>query len=245
MPKRKAPRVAEDLEQETTPNVQVEQEAPKPRKRKQKPAPVEAVDNEVTHEEQPDTNVNTTADQTTNSAAAPKKKKKKVKRLHDEPEDADAAEQGTIYVGHLPYGFDEDGLKDFFSQFGDVTRVVLFRSPITGRSRGYAYIQFKFKEVAKIAAQAINGYLIYGKQLVVELLPEDRHVPFDKLKRFKYIPWKKIFRKEYNKEKTSSELKRVVRNLLRHEEEKRKKIEELGIKYTFPGFSALVEARKV
>eukprot|EP01017_Pseudomicrothorax_dubius_P039304 TRINITY_DN6002_c0_g1_i6.p2 TRINITY_DN6002_c0_g1~~TRINITY_DN6002_c0_g1_i6.p2 ORF type:complete len:115 (+),score=39.85 TRINITY_DN6002_c0_g1_i6:56-400(+) len=103
MPKRKAPRVAEDLEQETTPNVQVEQEAPKPRKRKQKPAPVEAVDNEVTHEEQPDTNVNTTADQTTNSAAAPKKKKKKVKRLHDEPEDADAAEQGTIYVGPVSY----------------------------------------------------------------------------------------------------------------------------------------------
>ena len=30
-------------------------------------------------------------------------------------------ERGVLYVGHIPYGFNEEEIKDFFSQFGDVT----------------------------------------------------------------------------------------------------------------------------
>lgn len=37
-------------------------------------------------------------------------------------------EKGTIYVGHLPYGFVESGLKDYFSQYGEVLNVKLGRS---------------------------------------------------------------------------------------------------------------------
>jgi len=39
-----------------------------------------------------------------------------------------ARTEGIIYVGHLPYGFVEEGLKEYFTQFGDVLGVKLFRS---------------------------------------------------------------------------------------------------------------------
>ena len=36
--------------------------------------------------------------------------------------------KGVIYIGHLPYGFDENGIREFYSQFGEVTKVKLARS---------------------------------------------------------------------------------------------------------------------
>ena len=38
------------------------------------------------------------------------------------------SESGVIYVAHLPWGFEEQGLKDYFSQFGKVTKLRLARS---------------------------------------------------------------------------------------------------------------------
>ena len=41
---------------------------------------------------------------------------------------ADKETRGVIYVGHLPYGFEESGLKTFFAQFGKITRIKMPRS---------------------------------------------------------------------------------------------------------------------
>lgn len=46
----------------------------------------------------------------------------------NETENGEQEEKGIIYVGHLPYGFVESGLKEYFSQYGDVLNVKLGRS---------------------------------------------------------------------------------------------------------------------
>ena len=51
--------------------------------------------------------------------------KTKLNRLNKKPEER---EGGIIYLGHLPYGFLEEGMKEYFTQFGDVLGVKLFRS---------------------------------------------------------------------------------------------------------------------
>nr|XP_019542494.2 LOW QUALITY PROTEIN: MKI67 FHA domain-interacting nucleolar phosphoprotein [Aedes albopictus] len=80
-------------------------------------------------------------------------------------------EKGIIYVKHLPHGFFENQLRTFFSQFGNVTRVHVARSKRTLRSRGYAYVEFTYREVAQIAAETMNNYLMFGKLLKTGLLP--------------------------------------------------------------------------
>lgn len=80
-------------------------------------------------------------------------------------------EKGIIYIKHLPHGFFENQLRTFFSQFGDVTRVHVARSKKTLRSRGYAYVEFKYREVAQIASETMNNYLMFGKLLKTGLLP--------------------------------------------------------------------------
>lgn len=41
---------------------------------------------------------------------------------------SDKDTKGTVYVGHLPKGFNEDELKKFFEQFGKVTKYRVSRS---------------------------------------------------------------------------------------------------------------------
>ena len=35
---------------------------------------------------------------------------------------------GVVYVGHIPHGFFEEQMREYFSQFGTVTRLKLSRS---------------------------------------------------------------------------------------------------------------------
>ncbi len=84
--------------------------------------------------------------------------KKQTKSNSDEEQEAvDDDGRGVIYIGHLPFGFFEQQLKGFFSQFGTVTRVRVSRNPKTGRSRHYGFVEFLEREVAAIAADTMDG----------------------------------------------------------------------------------------
>ena len=77
----------------------------------------------------------------------------------------ETGKRGIVYVGHLPKGFNEEELKKFFGQFGDVSKLRVSRSKKTGRSKGYAFLEFQNKEVANIAVDAMDKYLMFGKQI--------------------------------------------------------------------------------
>lgn len=82
--------------------------------------------------------------------------------------------RGIVYISHVPHGFYEKQMRDFFSQFGVITNLRLGRSRKTGRSRGYAFVEFKYEEVAKVVAETMNNYLMFDKILKVELVSGER-----------------------------------------------------------------------
>jgi len=84
---------------------------------------------------------------------------------------------GVVYLGHVPHGFYEKEMRAFFSQFGAVTRLRLSRSKRTGRSKGYAFLEFRHEEVAKVAADTMNNYLMYRQILKCEFIPADKLHP--------------------------------------------------------------------
>lgn len=92
-----------------------------------------------------------------------------------------------LYVGHLPHGFYEKEMRKFFSQFGDVLRVKVFRSKKTNRSKGYAFVQFEEAEVAKVVSETVNGYMVSDKQLVCNIVPKTK-IHDGMFKRPKRIP---------------------------------------------------------
>lgn len=84
---------------------------------------------------------------------------------------------GVVYLGHVPHGFYEKEMRAFFSQFGAVTRLRLSRSKRTGRSKGYAFLEFRHEEVAKVAADTMNNYLMYRQILKCEFMPAEKVHP--------------------------------------------------------------------
>ncbi|KAF8767613.1 MKI67 FHA domain-interacting nucleolar phosphoprotein-like [Argiope bruennichi] len=102
----------------------------------------------------------------------PKKSKKPKKKTVQED-----SGPGVIYVGHIPHGFYETEMKAYFSQFGKILRIRVARSRKTGRPKGFAFIEFKSEEIAKIAAEAMNNYLFFEKLLKCEFIPADKVNP--------------------------------------------------------------------
>lgn len=73
-----------------------------------------------------------------------------------------------IYVGNLPYRVDENDLKGFFSQFGNVQTIKIIRNFKTGQSKGYAFVSYSNAKQATKALSA-HGQDLYGRSLVVRI----------------------------------------------------------------------------
>lgn len=83
-------------------------------------------------------------------------------------------DRGVVYLSHIPPGFHEKEMKGFFGQFGHVTRLRLVRSEKTGNSKGYAFIEFRFKEVAQVVADSMNNYLMRNRLLKANVIPSEK-----------------------------------------------------------------------
>eukprot|EP00920_Eleutheroschizon_duboscqi_P015426 GHVT01035603.1.p1 GENE.GHVT01035603.1~~GHVT01035603.1.p1 ORF type:complete len:540 (+),score=158.30 GHVT01035603.1:95-1621(+) len=83
----------------------------------------------------------------------------------------------VVCIGHLPADFNEGELHRFFRQFGDVRRSRVMRSKRTGRTKGYAFVEFEVPEVAAIAAETMHNYILFGRSLTCRLVPLDKLHP--------------------------------------------------------------------
>jgi nucleolar protein 15 len=151
-------------------------------------------------------------------------------------------ESKVIYLGHIPHGFYEKEMSKFFGQFGDVKRVKLFRSPKTGKSKGYAFVEFKSADVAVVASQALDGYLLHDRQLVSHVVaPEKLHEGM-------FLPNKKPTKEnladsdngeyateEEGQEETEHVSEKQQKKRARSLRLKQQKFKELGIDFPIPG----------
>jgi len=68
-------------------------------------------------------------------------------------------QRSVIQLTHIPRGMEEKQLKEFFRQFGVVTRVALKRTKF-GKPLQYAYVEFADPNVGNIASEAVDGTMI-------------------------------------------------------------------------------------
>jgi len=143
--------------------------------------------------------------------------------------------EGIIKLSHLPYGFFENQLKRFFTQFGDIKRLNLVRSRKTGNSQGRAYIQFNDPIVAQIVADTIDGYIMFSHVLKCVVVGEENYEKkfWDKVKRPREPPHKRHARKLLYPKTSEQEASR--RQRLSNKDRKRRNLIELtGVTYEPP-----------
>jgi RNA recognition motif-containing protein len=73
-----------------------------------------------------------------------------------------------LFVGGLSWGTDNDGLRNAFSEFGQITDVHVATDRDTGRSRGFGFVTFETSEEAQSALSAMNGQQLDGRELRVD-----------------------------------------------------------------------------
>ena len=73
----------------------------------------------------------------------------------------------NIYVGNLSYEATEDDLRQAFEAHGEVTSVAIIMDKMTGRSRGFGFVEMSDKNQAAAAIQALNLQEVRGRAITV------------------------------------------------------------------------------
>ena len=81
-----------------------------------------------------------------------------------------------LYVGGLPYSTQEGALRDLFAQAGNVVSAVIIMDKMSGRSKGFGFVEMGSDSEAQAAINGLNEQEHNGRPLAVnEARPrEDR-----------------------------------------------------------------------
>ncbi len=83
-----------------------------------------------------------------------------------------------LYVGGVSYGTTEDSLRDAFAQAGSVVSAKIIIDKMTGRSRGFAFVEMTTDADAQKAIELWNGKELDGRTLTVnEARPLEERAP--------------------------------------------------------------------
>eukprot|EP00186_Timspurckia_oligopyrenoides_P004115 CAMPEP_0182442884 /NCGR_PEP_ID=MMETSP1172-20130603/1743_1 /TAXON_ID=708627 /ORGANISM="Timspurckia oligopyrenoides, Strain CCMP3278" /LENGTH=338 /DNA_ID=CAMNT_0024637953 /DNA_START=16 /DNA_END=1032 /DNA_ORIENTATION=- len=168
-------------------------------------------------------------------------KEKEVKTLASDQTDEKFS---VVYLGHVPQGFEEQEMMEFFSQFGTVSGIKIARSRRTGGMKGYAFIKFEDSAVAEIVANAMQGYLLLGRLLVAKVVSENKVKFPRRTQNMKYVSMKthagrlntsvkeketKRLMKAYSESRQAAHQANVVKRL----KAKEKRLNKRGFDYHF------------
>jgi RNA recognition motif-containing protein len=74
----------------------------------------------------------------------------------------------NIYVGNLSYRTNEDTLRTLFEEFGEVESAKVITDRMTGRSKGFGFVEMATEEAAQEAISALNGKMVDDREIRVD-----------------------------------------------------------------------------
>ncbi|OGZ02644.1 MAG: RNA-binding protein [Candidatus Liptonbacteria bacterium RIFOXYB1_FULL_36_10] len=72
-----------------------------------------------------------------------------------------------LYIGNLPYSATDESLKEKFQEAGEVSSTNVIKDKMTGRSRGFGFVEMVNDEEAQSAINMFNGQDLDGRKLIV------------------------------------------------------------------------------
>ena len=72
-----------------------------------------------------------------------------------------------LFVGNLSYETSEDALKEMFSEAGAVESAAIVTDKMSGRSKGFGFVEMATDEEAEKAIEMFNGKELDGRALTV------------------------------------------------------------------------------
>ncbi|MFV0592171.1 MAG: RNA recognition motif domain-containing protein [Draconibacterium sp.] len=72
----------------------------------------------------------------------------------------------NIYVGNLPFNLGEENLVEIFEEYGEVTSAKIVMDKLTGRSKGFGFVEME-DENAQKAIEELNNAEVGGRNIKV------------------------------------------------------------------------------
>lgn len=72
-----------------------------------------------------------------------------------------------LFVGNLSWGIDDAALEAAFAAIGSVTSATVLTDRMTGRSRGFGFVEMATAEDAQKAIEALHETELDGRNLIV------------------------------------------------------------------------------
>ena len=86
--------------------------------------------------------------------------------------------ENRLFVGNLAYQTMENDLQDYFAQAGVVSSVNLMLDKFTGKSRGFAFVEYGSSDEANKAVEMFHNKEFQGRQLTVNIArPREERPP--------------------------------------------------------------------
>ena len=74
-----------------------------------------------------------------------------------------------LHIGGLAYSTTSDGLREFFTQSGNVLSATVITDRFSGQSRGFGFVEMDSTEGANNAISQLNGRELDGRRITVEI----------------------------------------------------------------------------
>ena len=74
-----------------------------------------------------------------------------------------------IFIANFPFSYTEETLRGLFSNYGQVEEVAIIKEKLTGKSKGFAYVQMQTEEEATKAIEGVNQSNHDGRVIHCEL----------------------------------------------------------------------------
>jgi RNA recognition motif-containing protein len=72
-----------------------------------------------------------------------------------------------LFIGNLDYAVTGDDLRTLFATVGTVVDAVVIMDKMTGRSRGFGFVEMSSDDEAKAAIEKLNGSDLKGRKINV------------------------------------------------------------------------------
>ena len=82
----------------------------------------------------------------------------------------------NIYVSNLSFNVQDEDLREFFTEYGEVSSAKVITDKFTGKSRGFGFVEMPDDEAAQKAISELDNGTVEGRNIrVMEAKPkEDR-----------------------------------------------------------------------
>lgn len=84
-----------------------------------------------------------------------------------------------LFVGNLPWGINNDSLRDLFASVGEVVEAMVITDRMSGRSKGFGFVTFATEEAAQAAIQQMNEKEVEGRKIIVNVARPKEERPRD------------------------------------------------------------------